>query len=67
MTKAQMFDSVQKHYEMVRAGYVAAIAAAAEDPNPEALRNIGWYEERLDALGILRLKVEANIEEDSHL
>jgi hypothetical protein len=67
MTKQGLMDSVQKNWEVARLGYVAAIFAAAQNPTAEALENIAWYERRMDELHVLRLKVEANIEEDSHL
>ena len=62
--KEQLLEKVQANYENVRRGYVAAIVNAANDPTDEAFANVTWYENRLNDLGILRLKVEANVEED---
>lgn len=64
MNKRELTENVLKNWATAKAGLVAAIVRAAQDPSDEALANIEWYERRVDALGILSLKVEAHVEED---
>jgi hypothetical protein len=64
MSKQQWLDNVRKHLDMANAGYVAAIVRAAQDPTDEHIREIDWYERRINDLGVLEMRVKARVPED---
>lgn len=63
MNKEQLMAKVQEHWAQCRRDYVSAIVAAAEAPSLDAFDRIFYLEDWMEKLDILRLKVEANVEE----
>lgn len=64
MTKQGLIENVKKNLAMAEQGFAAAIARAALDPTEEALREIDWYERRMQELNVLSCRVTVHVPED---